>query len=202
MGSWSTWKGSVLGRFVGLVVLVQYIFVLPWLLYSQSSPKYYFPHRTYSIPHCPATWAGSRAVSGKTRERLTEWNSWLAAPSCAECWKHHGSCPHKRSGNCCFSLVRIWNKKKLQECRTYYFYHSLYICFVLIDALSVFDLFTRNNTFKLPVDSQRGGSQPSLRIQKNLWKLPPPCDFFWSSFDLIIFIILWLSDFMMLHWAK
>jgi hypothetical protein len=61
--SWSTNdKGSFLGGFVGLEP-VQEIFILPWLLWS-AQYKYFFPHCIlfhFTFPHCPETWAGSRA---------------------------------------------------------------------------------------------------------------------------------------------
>jgi hypothetical protein len=51
------------GWFVGLVP-VQETFILPWLLWSAPSKKYFFPHSTlfqFMCPHRPATWASSRA---------------------------------------------------------------------------------------------------------------------------------------------
>ncbi len=56
---------GVLGWFVGLVVLVQEIFVLPWLLLS-TQYKNKFPHQTlfqFLCPLLPANWAGSPAGS-------------------------------------------------------------------------------------------------------------------------------------------
>ncbi len=68
-GKWGlneyNWKGLFLGWFFGLFVLVQEIFVLPWLLLS-AHHKIFFPHCTlfqFICPNCPARWPGSRAGS-------------------------------------------------------------------------------------------------------------------------------------------
>ncbi len=42
-------KGSFLGWFFGLVVLVQEIFVLPWLPLSAQVQNIFFPHNALSI---------------------------------------------------------------------------------------------------------------------------------------------------------
>ncbi len=58
------WKGHFLGWFVGLVVLLQKTFILPWLLWSAQYKNSFFPRRRlfqFMCPHRPATWAGSRA---------------------------------------------------------------------------------------------------------------------------------------------
>ncbi len=57
---------SFLGWFFGPIMPVQEVFVLPWLLYSRPSTKYFLPQRTlfkFLCPHRPASWAGSRAGS-------------------------------------------------------------------------------------------------------------------------------------------
>jgi hypothetical protein len=57
------WRGSFPGWFVGLVVLVQEISILPWMLWS-AQYKIFFPNHTlfrFMCPHRPATWAGNHA---------------------------------------------------------------------------------------------------------------------------------------------
>ncbi len=59
---WYKWKGSFLGWFVGLVVLVQNIFILFWLLCRPSTNKYFCPHHTlfqFLCSHLSASWAVS-----------------------------------------------------------------------------------------------------------------------------------------------
>ncbi len=60
-------RGGVLpcGWFVGLLMPLQKIFVLPWLLQS-SRYTIFFPHCTlfqFICPYRPASWPGSRAAS-------------------------------------------------------------------------------------------------------------------------------------------
>jgi hypothetical protein len=70
-----TWKGSFRGWFVGLVLLVQEIFVLPLAdLVSPaknilSSTLFYF-----ICPHRQATWAGSRAASPVSLICVSRWD--------------------------------------------------------------------------------------------------------------------------------